>query len=52
MEYKAEIIDGQINIKPNILQDGSNVIIQVPTLSLLNKFQTELKEEDKNGSLE
>lgn len=37
MEYKAEMVNGELIVKPIIVKDGNNVTVHVPTLSTIAK---------------
>jgi len=37
MEYKAEMVNGELIVKPNIIKNGNDIIVQVPSLALINK---------------
>ena len=41
-EYKAQIIEDQLIVKPRIERNGNNVTIHVPSIKLLKKVK-ELK---------
>jgi len=47
MKFKAKIIDGKTVIEPFIeKKENGDVVVHVPSLSLINKFN---KEEKNNG---
>lgn len=39
MEFKAEMIDGVLNVKPIIERKGKDVIVHMPSFSLINKLK-------------
>lgn len=43
MEYKAELVDGKLNILCNVVKEGKNIIIQAPLISNV------VKQFNKNG---
>lgn len=47
-EFKAEVINGKLVIKPIIIKKGKDVIVKLPSLQIINEFQSKLKE-DNNG---
>ena len=42
MEFKAEIIDGEVVVKPIIVKKDGNVTIHVPAFNLIKKLQDDL----------
>ena len=46
MEFKAEIIDGVVEVKAIAVQDGPNVTIHVPSFQLINKLKEEYGKRD------
>lgn len=45
-EFKAELKDGQIIVKPIIQKEGKNIKVIVPSFPLIHKLKRELEKEN------
>lgn len=46
-EYKAEVVKGEIIVKPKIIKEGKNIKVVVPSFPLIHKLKRELKEKEE-----
>ena len=49
MEFKAELIDGKMIVKPIIEKKGNDIIVHAPSFQVINKL---LKEEDGKRNIQ
>ena len=48
-EFKAEIIKGELIVKPIIEKNGNNVTVHVPSFKLIEELKRKIGKGDKHG---